>query len=60
MPDFPKTIYVAEGADINGEGLVFEAFSNLKDVHFYDSDLVAIYTLKEVKKKVTNVTLEEI
>ncbi len=56
--DFPKTIYVGEE---KGSGAL-TMHNTLGDVILckHCEETIAIYTLKEVKKKVTNVTLEEI
>jgi hypothetical protein len=54
--DFPKTIYVG---DEDMERFGCSAFFAVEDTGKI-SDTVAIYTLKEVKKKVTEVKLENI
>lgn len=51
--DFPKTIYISNGNFV-GEFFAASNFAGLRDGE------VAIYTLKEVKKKVTEVKLEDL
>ena len=55
--DFPKTIYIGDKDEVSDNSGDFYAGISIEHSQ---GDLVAIYTLKEVKKKVTNVTLEEI
>lgn len=52
--DFPKTIYVVEDEDTFG---YWGAHENIEDTR---DGIIAVYTLKEVKKKVTNVELTDL
>lgn len=54
--DFPKTIYATRKNKEVIIQVVYDRHAHTED----ESDATAIYTLKEVKKKVTEVKLEDI
>lgn len=56
MKKFPKTIYIQWEGDGDGEFFLL-SHENIKDL---EDDKVAIYTLKEIKKKTTEARLESI
>lgn len=57
--DFPKTIYATKGHRPSGDTYYWGVYIEENEPDL-PNGYVAIYTLKEVKKKVTEVKLENI